>query len=223
MSGQPPRLPALGPRLLVVLATLLAVLAGLILAGWGLGVLLIPVTGGVDVAAVDGLRSREGGELVAVMRVVTWLGSGAALTVLGVPIGLALLWRRRRLEVLLLSLSTLGAAVLVHVVKVLVSRPRPVDPLVHTGTASFPSGHAGDAVAFYGTLALLVVATNRRRRVRAGAVVAAGVIVLAVGFSRIALGVHYPSDVLASFLLCGLWVAAAINLCGRRRSSDVMT
>lgn len=194
-----------------VLVSLVAVLAVLVLAGWALGALVIPLTGGVDAAALHALRSHEDGHLITAMEVVTRLGSGLTVSAIGVPVAAVLLWRGRSLDALLPVLSTLGAMLLVQTVKLLVSRPRPTDPLIHTGTASFPSGHSGNAVAFYGSLALLVVISTRRRGMRAAAVVSACVIILAVGFSRLALGVHYPSDVLAGYLLCGLWVGAVLT------------
>jgi len=78
-------------------------------------------------------------------------------------------------------------------------RPRPAldDPLVRLATLSFPSGHAAASTVFYGALCALVFARFRQPALRAGAVAIAVAMVLAVTFSRVYLGAHYLSDVVA--------------------------
>jgi undecaprenyl-diphosphatase len=196
-------------------AVLAAVLLCLILLGWRLGLLLLPLTHDADVAAVHALVTHEDSRLVSAMRVVTWLGSGAVVTALGIPLAVVLLRRRHRTAVALIAVSSLGAVPLVQSVKLLVGRVRPLDALLDARGASFPSGHAGEALAFYGAAALAVVLSGERRRVRIATVAVAALLVLAVAFSRIALAVHYPSDVLGSFLLCGAWLAATATVLPR--------
>jgi|HubBroStandDraft_6_1064221.scaffolds.fasta_scaffold238999_2 undecaprenyl-diphosphatase len=196
-------------------AVLAVVLLCLVLLGWGLGTLLVPLIRDADVAAVHALVTGEDRRLVSVMRVVTWLGSGVTLTAIGIPLAVVLLRRRCHAAVALIAVSSLGAVLLVQSVKLLVNRPRPLDALLDARGASFPSGHAGEALAFYGAVALVVMQTAERRWVRIATVVAAAVLVLAVGFSRIALAVHYPSDVLGSVLLCGVWLAATATVVSR--------
>jgi len=112
----------------------------------------------------------------------------------------------------------LGSALLNVVVKTAVHRLRPVlsDPVAHAQGLSFPSAHAQAAVVGYALL-LLVFLPILQGVWRTGAVTFALVAVLAIGFSRIALGVHYLSDVLGGFLLGAAWVtamAAALNVTG---------
>jgi membrane-associated phospholipid phosphatase len=94
-----------------------------------------------------------------------------------------------------------------------VNRPRPLvsHPLVHAPGASFPSGHAQAAVTGYAVLLLVFmpVLTPRWRRV---AVVVAAFMVLAIGFSRVALAAHFLSDVVAGFILGAAWTAAMTAL-----------
>jgi undecaprenyl-diphosphatase len=196
-------------------AVLAAVLLCLVLLGWGLGTLLVPLIHDADVAAVHALVTHEDRRLVSAMRVVTWLGSGVTLAAAGIPLAVVLLRRRCHTAIALIAVSSLGAVLLVQSVKLLVGRPRPLDALVDARGASFPSGHAGEALAFYGAVALVVVSTGERRGVRIAAVAVAAVLVLAVGFSRLALAVHYPSDVLGSFLLCGAWLATSAAVLSR--------
>ncbi len=93
----------------------------------------------------------------------------------------------------------------------LVDRARPIvaDPVAHAGGLSFPSGHAQNAVVAWGVL-LLVFLPVLRGRWRVVAVIAAVAVVLAIGFARVALSVHFVSDVLAGYALGAAWLAAMI-------------
>jgi undecaprenyl-diphosphatase len=105
-----------------------------------------------------------------------------------------------------LALALGGAMLLSDLIKVLVSRPRPpVEHLQHVTGSSFPSGHATQASAFWLALVLLAPAAGaspRATRTAAGAML---VLVAAVAASRVYLGVHYPSDVLAGVVLGACW------------------
>jgi membrane-associated phospholipid phosphatase len=128
--------------------------------------------------------------------------------------------RRPRLAAFAI-VAILGSALLNGLVKVAVDRARPVlpDPVAHANGMSFPSGHAQSAIVAYSVL--LLVLHPRARPVRVAAVIAAGVMVVAIGFSRVALGVHYVSDVLAGYALGAAWVvamAAAFDAWRRERA-----
>jgi undecaprenyl-diphosphatase len=113
-----------------------------------------------------------------------------------------------RISAALLVISTVGSIVLTTVLKTVFQRARPelFDSGYTASFYSFPSGHATIAVGFYGTLTLLVA--WRLKGFRRWAVTAAGVVlVLLIGFSRLYLGVHYPTDILAGFLAAPLWVS----------------
>lgn len=107
-------------------------------------------------------------------------------------------WRRDLRDVRLLAVVPAGMLLNVAL-KHLFQRPRPVleEPLVHISTFSFPSGHAVASTVFYGALCALVFAHTRSPALRALAVLAAMVMVLLVSFSRVYLGAHYLSDVIA--------------------------
>jgi undecaprenyl-diphosphatase len=145
--------------------------------------------------------------LDAPLRVVTALGYySVVLPLLAVSV-YAFYRRGRRISAALLVVSTCGGMVLTTALKSVFERERP--ELFESGyTAafySFPSGHATVAVGFYGTLAILIA--WRLQGFRRWAVVAAGFsLVLLIGYSRMYLGVHYPTDILAGYLAAPLWV-----------------
>ncbi len=118
----------------------------------------------------------------------------------------ALLWyTKNRRAAVLIAASSAGAFLMGAQLKALFARPRPTvfPPLVLETSYSFPSGHTLSAVAFYGLLAILL--WTHRRRVWA---VLVGLWPLIVAVSRVYLGVHYPSDVLASLTIGIVWLAA---------------
>jgi membrane-associated phospholipid phosphatase len=117
---------------------------------------------------------------------------------------------------LTLALSVLATQAVVHLVKVLVERPRPAANEAIAGAAgnSFPSAHSATAVALYATLAL-VVAHRCTGWVRATVLGAGGAVVVAIGLSRIQLGAHYPIDVVAGWLTGAALVLAIWALVGR--------
>ncbi|TQN43081.1 undecaprenyl-diphosphatase [Blastococcus colisei] len=141
--------------------------------------------------------------LVGVLRGVTDLGgNGAAILVFTLTTVFLLIRGRRRLAAFAVA-TGVGLAVLVPVTKALIGRARPVveSPVSDIpSNASFPSGHAMVSVVTFGMLALLVLPAVRRRA-RPWVVVAAVLVALVVGFTRLALGVHFVSDVLAGWFL----------------------
>ncbi len=118
-----------------------------------------------------------------------------------------------RISAVLLPVATLGGLVLTITLKSLLQRARPefFDSGYTASLYSFPSAHATVAVGFYGTLALLLA--WRLRGFWRWTVATAGVLlVLLIGFSRLYLGVHYPTDIIAGFLAVPLWISF-VGLC----------
>ena len=140
---------------------------------------------------------------------ITALGGYPVLTVLIASVaGYLLLSRKFGPAAYLMASIGVGTAVS-QLLKMAYARPRPdlVDHLVDTFTASFPSGHATMATVVYLTLAALIVLFVGKLAVRIYVMTAAILLALAVGTSRIYLGVHWPSDVLAGWALGAAWAA----------------
>ncbi|SFF47662.1 undecaprenyl-diphosphatase [Blastococcus tunisiensis] len=147
--------------------------------------------------------------LVGVLRAVTTLGGTGTAVLLFLLATLFLLIRSQRRLAAFVATTGVGLAVLGPLTKAIVDRARPVveSPVVDTpSNASFPSGHAMTALVTWGTLLVLTL-PSVRRRLRPWLVAATVLVVVAVGFTRLALGVHFVSDVLAGWALGAGWLA----------------
>lgn len=160
-----------------------------------------------DRAVLLWIEANSPGWFDGPLRLVTVLGYyWFVLPLLAVAVAVFYL-KGWRLSAVLLVVSTVGGMVLTTVLKSVFQRARPdlFDSGYTASFYSFPSGHATIAVGFYGMLTV-ILAYHFRGFVR-WAVAAGGVLlVLLIGFSRLYLGVHYPTDVLAGFLASPLWV-----------------
>ena len=146
---------------------------------------------------------------VGAMQLISDSGSALAWQIVLAVVVVWLLWRRLPRLALFVVITAAGSSLLNTLVKTSVHRLRPVltHPVAHESGLSFPSGHAQAAIVGYAVLLLvfLPILHGAWRRV---AVVLAVLMVLAIGFSRIALGVHYVSDVVGGYVLGAAWVAA---------------
>jgi undecaprenyl-diphosphatase len=139
-------------------------------------------------------------------RDVTALGSMSFLGfVTAVTVGYLLLIRQRALA-LLMAVAVIGGMLASSLLKLWFDRPRPDIPHdVAVFTASFPSGHATLSAITYLTLAALLARVHTDRRIKVYFVAVAIFLTVAVGVSRIYLGVHYASDVLAGWCIGSAW------------------
>jgi membrane-associated phospholipid phosphatase len=148
-----------------------------------------------------------------IMVVITTIGSGYAYVIFAPIIMAALVWWRRWREGLSLMICLAGASVLNYLLKHLFERARPdAFKVISESGYSFPSGHAMVSLCFYGMIAYIwgrKMPTTARQMMLYGAT---AVMIMTVGFSRIYLGVHYPSDVLGGYLAGATWLVFCMAL-----------
>lgn len=149
--------------------------------------------------------------LVSGMKVLSTVGSALVYVPLFAAVAAWLAWRRLPRLALFVVVTLAGSALLNALVKLAVDRARPVvaDPVAHASGMSFPSGHAQSATVA-ASLLLLVFLPLLRGAWRPVAVALAVTFVIAIGFARVALGVHFVSDVIDGYALGAAWVAAMI-------------
>jgi membrane-associated phospholipid phosphatase len=180
----------------------------------------------VDQSVLTWVAEHRGSAVTSAMRAVTWLGSAAVLY--PATLALALHWWRRERDWragAMLAASLAGSTALYNLFKRITERPRPPaqDALGTHAHWSFPSGHATQCMAFFAMLLVLAGLAGWARLRLWG--IAAAVVVLAVGASRIYLGAHWFTDVLGGYALGGAWVAllTAVGLTttlGHRHGTD---
>jgi undecaprenyl-diphosphatase len=189
----------------------------LVLVGWAAGALWTAAVGSNELEAVREVARGRSGGLTAVAQTVTWAGSAFVLVPIAVVCCLLMIRAGLRREAVAVALSLGGAILLSNVVKLLVARQRPrVEHLQTVTSTSFPSAHATQASAFWLSLILALPAVPVAPPLKRVAAALALLLVLAVAFSRVYLGVHFPADVVAGALLGAAWAVLVAR--GVRRS-----
>lgn len=155
----------------------------------------------------DPVRPAGPAWLPDVMRDVTAMGGVTVLTGLVVLVTVFLLLKRLWRPAALIVTATVSGSIAIALLKNAFGRARPdlIDHLMAATDASFPSGHSGNSAIVYFTLASLLFPVVKEARLRAFLIVAAMFITGAIGVSRVYLGVHWPSDVLAGWLFGAAW------------------
>ncbi len=222
----PPELPAVEQAPAPITFSRTAVLTGLaaavgllLLFAWLADEVFEGDAGRFDTSVRAWIHGFASPALTRAMQFASALGSEVLVTGLVVSLAVFLLLRWRR-AALWMVIAMAGALVLDLALKAGFHRARPVPFFGATPHSySFPSGHALFSFCFYGVLAGLVTVRIRSLALRIAIWLGAAGVVAAIGLSRIYLGVHYPSDVLAGYLSAAMWVAAMITADRARRRS----
>jgi len=167
-----------------------------------------------DSGIIGLVQGWENPSLTRAAEALSAIGSTVGVTVLVLAIGafLAAVLGHRK-ELLLLVFTVGGAAILNTLLKKIFQRERPsLHRLIEETGYSFPSGHSMAAFALYGVLAFLLWRHVRSKIGRMTLIALSALLVLSIGLSRIYLGVHYPSDVLAGYMASGVWLGLGIEL-----------
>jgi membrane-associated phospholipid phosphatase len=168
----------------------------------------------VDTRLADWLHEHASPDLSTFFEAVTRLGNVSTLLVV-VLLASAVLWRKGWIaELQLLVLAGVGAEIITVGLKHGFQRDRPFfsDPLATESSYSFPSGHASVSLAVYGTLGFIAARHLGSRRAQFAVLAGTAGLVLLIGFSRLYLGVHFLSDVIAGYSLGIAWVALCVVL-----------
>lgn len=163
---------------------------------------------GLDTQVLHWIADGRTSTATEVMRRVTALGSSAVIMPLTIVFATALSLVRRSRLALYLVVVVLGASLLSALTKSIVGRPRPPVSarLAGVGDSAFPSGHTLQATATYAALAVVVGVVTSRAGALVVAWLCAGLVIVLVGCSRLYLGVHWLTDVLAGWALGTAWV-----------------
>jgi len=195
-------------RVVLVLGFLSALFALLFFA-WLAEEMMEGDTARFDSAITLAVHQHATPRLTTVMKALTMLGSSVVMAPLAI-LTLALCYFRREFQALKILAATFGGALLLEfILKLTFHRARPVPffDLPTPASFSFPSGHALFSFCFFAGIAALLSPRLSSQRAKLGLWSIAIALILGIGLSRIYLGVHYPSDVLAGYAAGIVWVA----------------
>jgi len=194
---------------LLLLGALLIAATALFIFGWLAEEMLEGDTQQFDTFVRTAVHHLATPGLTRLMQVFSFLGSVAAVTAMCLVAVCVSLYFRHTRAAALLAITMLGVAALDVALKLAFHRPRPVAFFGTTPSSySFPSGHALGSLCFYGILAAILAGRARVRGAKFCVWITAVLLVGMIGLSRIYLGVHYPSDVIAGYCAAVVWVGA---------------
>ncbi len=163
-----------------------------------------------DWAIMHFMYSFRSDALTSFMKTVTFFGGEIFLggTII---VTILLLLRKHKKDALIFAFILFFGIVLNLLLKDMFQRPRPdIMPLIHESSYSFPSGHAMNSFIFYISLCYFIFRDTRKKKLSIILTLLSVILILAIGISRIYLGVHYPSDVIAGFAAGLLWFALVL-------------
>lgn len=163
-----------------------------------------------DIIGYSIIKSFINSSNTQVMKVITWFGSATCLILLTILLFIILKNKRTGF---LIGINLVFVTILNQLLKFILQRPRPVDyRLIDETGYSFPSGHSMVSMAFYGYLIYLIYKSKFNKYVKIILMTILALLILFIGISRIYLGVHYTSDVVAGFLLSISYLIVFIKL-----------
>ena len=193
----------------VLLAGILVAVVGVGAFAWMAAHVQRGATQAFDVGVLQWLGAHRSPFVDEAMLEITFLGTGLVVLVIVGVAALFLYLTQHRDSAWLLLASTAGGIILNNILKLGFARPRPtvLEWQAHAVSSSFPSGHAMSAAVVYGTVAYLAARLQRRRWARVTTMLVAAVMIFLICLSRLYLGVHYPSDVIAGVFVGLSWAA----------------
>lgn len=209
-TTSPPDTPVETERLIgaTLIAVIFAAVIAFVLMSWLATEMLEGETARFDRVVRTFVNGFARPPITAVMKAASFFGGPTMLGVVGATVGLIFLVKRWWRGVVLLVVTFAGAALVDVLLKHAFERTRPEPFFGHPlpRSYSFPSGHALFAFVFFGTFAVLLMQRVERHWLRVVIWVVGTALVGLIGLSRIYLGVHYPSDVVAGYLTALVWI-----------------
>lgn len=208
---------------LSLLLGLTAAIASLVFFGWLADEVLEGETRHFDDFTRAAVHTLTTPPLTTAMRGMSFIGSALFLTIATIVVIILFALRKWGREAQLFALTMIGASMLNTTLKLAFARPRPVPffNLTKPETYSFPSGHSLASCCFFAGLAAILSGRIKSRRTRIIIWIAAATMFLLIGVSRIYLGVHYTTDVIAGFVAALIWILfvrfVELQLARRRR------
>lgn len=208
-----PRPPSLSPHALTAAGWIAFGIAGAIFLALAWNVASHAPLTLLDVHVSTWMQAHHVPAVTTVMLVITHAHSSIGMAVASVAFALVLGRMREWYWIATLALAMIGGAVVNLAIKRAYERARPTfdEPLIHLDSFSFPSGHTAGATLFYGVLGAFLVSRYFGRRTRANIVAAAITMVALVAFSRVYLGAHYLSDVVAATCSSTAWLVLCLS------------
>lgn len=148
-----------------------------------------------------------------IVKILTSLGSALVVIILTIVLFIAI--KNKRIAVSIV-INLIVITILNNLLKIIFLRPRPnVNNLILESGYSFPSGHSATGMAFYGYLIYLIYKYVNNKKIKIPLIIFLSLIIVAIGLSRIYLGVHYASDVLGGFLLAIVYLIIFITIANK--------
>ncbi len=191
-----------------LLIGLVAAIAALVFFGWLAEDVFEGETITFDETIRNTVHQTAAPMLTETMKVFSIFGSTLFLIALGICVAGAFFYLHRKRAFVLFLATMLGETIILNTLKVIFhrARPEPFFDYALPSSYSFPSGHSLSSFCFYGILAWLITARMENQKLKILVWTLAAALVFLIGLSRIYLGVHYPSDVLAGFAAGLVWV-----------------
>lgn len=148
--------------------------------------------------------------LTIIAKIITFFGSEICFAIICI---IFLILNKNKIKSIILATNLLLIVIIVHFTKIIVHRPRPnYNSLTYEGSYSFPSGHACISMAFYGLLIYFLCKSNISKSLKIIISVLISLLILFIGLSRVYLGVHYITDVIAGFILGIIYLIVFIKV-----------
>lgn len=178
-----------------------------------------------DMRMADWLHAHSSPSGIRAFAAISWLGSPLVVSGLGIAVAILLAIRRSWLLFTGWIAAYAGAGLLDTILKHLIRRPRPpyAAAFIHHASFSFPSGHAMGSLVAYGMFAYLLIFWVESRQTQVAVVAISAVLIVAIGFSRLYLGVHYFSDVVGGYAAGVVWLSACTTGLEIARRSQKIT